>query len=103
MRCPKTYRRRSVLRQSLELRGTECPQSCCSCTESGSALGPALKLKTRFTDVAEAVDEDTIWNSSLWRRVLYAMRTTPSPEHPRISWHRVLRGCSSDTSACPAG
>jgi len=24
-----------------------------------------LKLKTRFTEVAEAVDEDTIWNSSL--------------------------------------
>jgi len=31
-----------------------------SSTESGSALGPALKLKTRFTEVAEAVDEDTI-------------------------------------------
>jgi hypothetical protein len=36
-----------------------------SSTESGSALGPALKLKTRFMEVAEAVDEDTIWNSSL--------------------------------------
>jgi hypothetical protein len=35
-----------------------------SSTESGSALGPALKLKTRFTEVAEAVGEDTIWNSS---------------------------------------
>src|ERR1700756_2674054 len=33
-----------------------------SSTESGNALGPALKLKTRFTEIAEAVDEDTIWN-----------------------------------------
>jgi hypothetical protein len=34
-------------------------------TGSGKALGPALKLKTRFMEVAETVDEDTIWNSSL--------------------------------------
>jgi hypothetical protein len=42
-----------------------------SSTESGSALGPALKLKTRFTEVAEAVDEDTIsefLSVTIWRR-----------------------------------
>jgi hypothetical protein len=36
-----------------------------SSTESGKALGPALKLNTRFADVAEALDTDTIGGSSL--------------------------------------
>src|SRR5947207_14688156 len=66
-----------------------------SSTESGSALGPALKLKTRFTDVREALNEDTIWNSSLWRRIFVcdAGRT--------LAWahQNIMARCAGEHSA----